>query len=172
MNKPYQRRLLWIKLVGNAVTIIAWLLFLILIGEDCLSWYIIPLSSNFHRMLYTSMVCLSGQSCLLVLYNLIRARRLWQGMILKLLGVPPAMETKAESGIYYARLSLMSALCSYIVAAVWGIIYLSGGPPVKTGYWAFSIFVAYHVTATVSGVKLECLKRSIKSKQAEAQRMP
>lgn len=146
---------------------VAWLLFLILIGEDCLRWYIIPLSSDFHQVLFAGMVCLSGASCLLAFRNLVRVRRLWQGMMLKLLSALPEMETKAEAGVYYTRLSLTSALCFYIVVAVWGIVYLSRGPFVKTGDLALSVFVAYHVTATVAHVRLERLKRSMKPRKAK-----
>jgi hypothetical protein len=167
VNKPYRRELLWIKIAEGTVAMVAWLLFLILIGEDCLRWYIIPVSSNSHRILFAGMVCVSGASCLLAFRNLMRVRQLWQGMMLKLLGAPPEMETKAESGVYYTRLSLTSALCFYIVVAVWGIVYLSKGPFVKTGDLALSVLVAYHFTATVAGVKLERLKRSMKLKQAK-----
>lgn len=88
-------------------------------------------------------------------------------MMLKLLGAPPEMETKAESGIYYTRLSLTSALCFYTVVVVWGIVYLCRRPFVKTGDIALIIFVAYHVTAMVAGVKLERLKKSMKSRRAK-----
>lgn len=157
-----------IKFLGNTGSTIALLLFLALIGTDCLHCYALPLSSKMHRYLFAAMVVLSSLSCLLLLRNFRGIRRTWEKTILKLASASAETENKFEAGVRYAFLSVASALCFYTFAVVWGLIYLSNGPTIRTGYVALSVFFAYNVTAVVAAFKFERIKRSMKSKRAKA----
>lgn len=157
-----------LKLLANTGASLALLTFLVLMGDDCLHWYALPVSRGLHSGLFAGMIILSSLSCLLLLRSLMGIKRSWAKTILKLASASVEIETKMEAGLRYAVLSVVSALCFYISAVVWGVVYYSNGPIVGTGYVALSVFIAYDVTAVVAGVKLERIKRSMKPKRATA----
>ena len=156
------------KLLGNAGATAVFLLFLVLIGDDCLHWYALPLSNDMHRNLFAAMIVLLSLMWFLMLRNLIAIRQLWAKVMLKLVSTPAEIETEVESIMRLSRLSLMLALCFYTFAFAWSIFYLSHGPIIETGYAALFIFLIYCVTAVLSIVKLERFKRSIQLRRAEA----
>lgn len=152
------------KFLVNVGASIALLLFLALIGNDCLRWYALPLSSRLHRSLFAGMIVFSSLSCFLLLGRLLAIRGLWEKTILKLASAPAGIETKLEAGMRYVVSCVSSALCFYMSAVVWGIIYFSRGPIIKAGYVAIFVFIVYAAIAVVAGVKLERIKRSMKSR--------
>lgn len=156
------------KFLVNVGASIALLLFLALIGDDCLRWYALPLSSHLHRSLFAGMIVLSFLSCLQLLGRLLAIRGLWEKTILKLASASVETETRLEAGVRYAVSCVASALCFYTSAVVWGVIYFSKGPIIKAGYVAIFVFIAYDVIAVIAGVKFERIKRSIKSRRAKA----